>query len=96
MAANIRPTDGVLLGIGEVLARLQEEFPNLTMSKIRYLESQGLVQPGRSPSGYRQFTEEDLRCLDWILRQQREHFLPLKGIREALDCSGGVVPPPAP
>ena len=66
------------------------------MSKIRYLESQGLVEPGRSPSGYRQFTEEDLKCLVWILRQQREHFLPLKVIREVLDRAGGVVPPPEP
>ena len=94
MTATTRSADDVRLGIGEVLERLQEEFPDLTLSKIRYLESQGLVRPSRSASGYRQFTQSDLTRLVWILRQQREHFLPLRVIREILDRAGGVVPPP--
>ena len=94
MTASTRSADDVRLGIGKVLERLQEEFPDLTLSKIRYLESQGLVRPGRSASGYRQFTQSDLTRLVWILRQQREYFLPLRVIRELLDRAGGVVPPP--
>ena len=94
MTAITRSGEDVRLGIGKVLERLREEFPDLTLSKIRYLESQGLVRPGRSASGYRQFTQSDLTRLVWILRQQREYFLPLRVIREILDRAGGVVPPP--
>jgi DNA-binding transcriptional MerR regulator len=72
------------LSIGEVLALLREEFPDITISKIRFLESQGLVDPERTPSGYRKFYEEDVERLRWILRQQREHFLPLKVIKGRL------------
>ncbi len=70
--------------IGDVLAELREEFPDVTVSKIRFLESQGLVSPERTPSGYRKFSERDLQALRWILRQQREKFLPLKVIRQRL------------
>jgi DNA-binding transcriptional MerR regulator len=63
---------------------LREEFPDVTISKIRFLESQGLVNPERSPSGYRKFFEADVERLRWVLRQQREHFLPLKVIRDRL------------
>ena len=63
---------------------LREEFPDVTISKIRFLESQGLVNPERSPSGYRKFFETDVERLRWVLRQQREHFLPLKVIRDRL------------
>ena len=94
MTATTRSVDDVRLGIGKVLERLREEFPDLTLSKIRYLESKGLLRPGRSASGYREFALSDLTRLVWILRQQREHFLPLKVIREILDRAGGVVPPP--
>ena len=94
MTATTRPAGDVRLGIGKVLERLREEFPDLTLSKIRYLESKGLVRPGRSASGYRQFAPSDLTRLVWILRQQREYFLPLKVIREILDRAGGVVPLP--
>jgi DNA-binding transcriptional MerR regulator len=80
------------LTIGEVIERLVEEFPDVTVSKIRFLESQGLVEPGRTPSGYRQFSSEDVGLLRWVLRQQREHFLPLKVIREVLEGTGGKVP----
>ena len=72
------------LSIGEVLALLKEEFPDVTISKIRFLESQGLVDPERTPSGYRKFYDTDVERLQWILRQQREHFLPLKVIKGRL------------
>ena len=72
------------LSIGEVLALLKEEFPDVTISKIRFLESQGLLDPERTPSGYRKFYDTDVERLRWILRQQREHFLPLKVIKGRL------------
>ncbi|MDQ6617224.1 MAG: MerR family transcriptional regulator [Actinomycetota bacterium] len=72
------------LSIGEVLSLLREEFPDVTISKIRFLESQGLLDPERTPSGYRKFYEEDVERLRWILRQQRENFLPLKVIKGRL------------
>jgi len=80
--------DRAYLSIGEVLALLKEEFPDVTISKIRFLESQGLLDPERTPSGYRKFYETDVERLRWILRQQREHFLPLKVIKGRL--RGGV------
>ena len=77
-------TTRTYLSIGDVLTLLREEFPDVTISKIRFLESQGLVNPERSPSGYRKFFEHDVERLRWVLRQQREHFLPLKVIRDRL------------
>jgi DNA-binding transcriptional MerR regulator len=76
---------GPHLSIGEVLAQLRDEFPDITISKIRFLESQGLIDPERTPSGYRKFYDDDLARLRWILYQQKEHFLPLKVIKERLD-----------
>jgi DNA-binding transcriptional MerR regulator len=73
------------VSIGDVLNQLREEFPEITISKIRFLESQGLVDPERTPSGYRKFYAGDIERLRWILREQREHFLPLKVIKERLD-----------
>jgi DNA-binding transcriptional MerR regulator len=73
------------LSIGEVLGVLREEFPDVTISKIRFLESQGLIDPERTPSGYRKFYEADVARLRWILHQQKDHFLPLKVIKERLD-----------
>jgi len=73
------------LSIGEVLALLQAEFPDVTISKIRFLESQGLIDPERTPSGYRKFYEHDIARLRWILCQQRDHFLPLKVIKDRLE-----------
>ena len=64
---------------------LQSEFPDITISKIRFLESQGLLDPERTPSGYRKFYEADVERLRWILRQQQEHFLPLKVIKGRLE-----------
>jgi len=77
--------ESVELSIGEVLELLQEEFPDVTISKIRFLESQGLIQPGRTASGYRRFNGPDVGRLRWILHQQRDNFLPLKVIRQMLD-----------
>lgn len=79
------------MSIGEVLEVLREEFPDVTISKIRFLESQGLVQPERNASGYRQFGDADIERLRWILRQQRDHFLPLKVIRRALERGVDVI-----
>ena len=76
--------DRAYLSIGEVLSLLKDEFPDVTISKIRFLESQGLLDPERTPSGYRKFYESDVERLRWILRQQREHFLPLKVIKGRL------------
>jgi DNA-binding transcriptional MerR regulator len=72
------------LSIGEVINLLRDDFPDVSVSKIRFLESQGLIDPGRSDSGYRQFDEEDLARLRFILQQQRDHFLPLKVIKSKL------------
>jgi DNA-binding transcriptional MerR regulator len=73
------------LSIGEVLVLLQAEFPDVTISKIRFLESQGLVDPERTPSGYRKFYDADIDRLRWVLRQQRDAFLPLKVIKGRLE-----------
>ena len=64
--------------IGEVLSLLQDEFPEVTISKIRFLESQGLIDPERTSSGYRKFSDVDYDRLYWILEQQRDHYLPLR------------------
>jgi len=82
------------LSIGEVLNLLQDEFPDITISKIRFLESQGLLDPERTPSGYRKFYEGDIERLRWILRQQKENFLPLKVIKDRL-ASGQLDEPAA-
>ncbi len=78
--------EGIHRSIGEVLQLVKPEFPDVTISKIRFLESQGLLRPDRTPSGYRKFYEDDVERLRWILRQQREQFLPLKVIKEKLDA----------
>lgn len=72
------------LSIGDVLNHLSAEFPDVTISKIRFLESQGLIAPERTPSGYRKFYESDLLRLRWILLQQKDNFLPLKVIKDRL------------
>jgi len=73
-----------LIRIGEVVRRLREEFPDVSISKIRFLEDEGLISPQRTPGGYRLFDEEDLERLATILRMQRDEFLPLRVIREEL------------
>jgi DNA-binding transcriptional MerR regulator len=81
------------MSIGDVLTLLRQEFPDVTISKIRFLESQGLVNPERTPSGYRKFYEHDVERLRWVLRQQREHFLPLKVIKDRLDDDSTAAAP---
>ena len=84
------------LTIGAVLALLRNEFPDadVTISKIRFLEAEGLVEPGRTPTGYRKFSTADVDRLRYTLRMQRDHFLPLKVIREHLDkIDRGFEPP---
>ncbi len=83
------------MSIGSVLARLRDDFPDVTISKIRFLEAEGLITPERAPSGYRRFSESDYRRLTFVLTAQRDRYLPLKVIREQLDAmdqdtGGGV------
>ncbi len=79
------------LSIGEVLALLQTDFDDITISKIRFLETQGLIDPERTPSGYRKFYPPDVHLLQWVLRQQRDHFLPLRVIRERIDAGDHLI-----
>jgi len=82
------------LGIGEVLAKLRGEFPDISVSKIRFLESAGLIAPARAPSGYRKFGVDDVERLRYILTVQRDQYLPLRVIKERLP--GPAEPLPAP
>lgn len=89
------------LSIGEVIEALRPDFPDVSISKIRFLEAEGLIAPERTGSGYRKFYDDDVKRLRYILSLQRDHFLPLRVIRERLataDADGGVpaVPPAAP
>ena len=83
------------MSIGEVLARLRADFPDVTISKIRFLESEGLVEPERTPSGYRKFSHADVERLRYVLAAQREHYLPLRVIKEHLDAIDRGLEPPA-
>jgi DNA-binding transcriptional MerR regulator len=94
------------LSIGEVLSKLRGDFPDVTISKIRFLESEGLIEPQRTPSGYRKFTSVDLERLRYVLSAQRDQYLPLRVIKENLDAmdrglepatagSGQILPRPA-
>lgn len=74
------------MNIGEVLALLRQDFPDVTVSKIRFLESEGLIEPARAPSGYRRFTHADAERLRFILTVQRDHYLPLRVIKDHLDA----------
>ena len=85
------------LSIGEVLAKLRPEFPDVTISKIRFLESEGLVEPQRTSSGYRKFGHDEIARLRYVLAAQRDRYLPLKVIREHLDAMDrGLEPPEGP
>ena len=84
MSAAEAPSRARLLTIGAVCARLKDEFPDISISKIRYLEDQGLLAPRRTQGGYRLFTEDDVERLETILRLQRDEFLPLRVIRQEL------------
>jgi DNA-binding transcriptional MerR regulator len=85
-------SDHAYLSIGEVLQLLQDEFPDVTISKIRFLESQGLIDPERTPSGYRKFYDPDIDRLKFILREQKDSYLPLKVIKGRLDAGEGTGP----
>ncbi|MGJ3509615.1 transcriptional regulator FtsR [Enemella sp. A6] len=81
--------------IGQVLAILKKDFADISISKIRFLESEGLLTPERAPSGYRLYSEDDIARLRYILRMQRDHYLPHKVIREHLDMMDRGLTPPA-
>ncbi len=83
------------MSIGEVLSLLRADFPEVSISKIRFLEAEGLIEPERTPSGYRKFSHRDVERLRYVLTSQREHYLPLKVIKEHLDAiDRGLEPPP--
>jgi DNA-binding transcriptional MerR regulator len=82
------------VGIGEVLDLLRPEFPDVTVSKIRFLETEGLIQPARSPSRYRKYTTADVERLRFILTAQRDQYLPLRVIKDQLDGWDEDAPPP--
>jgi DNA-binding transcriptional MerR regulator len=83
------------MNIGEVLDRLRPDFPGITIPKIRFLEDKGLIKPERTPAGYRKFSADDVERLRYVLRMQRDHYLPLKVIGEHLDAiDRGLEPPP--
>ena len=83
------------LNIGEVLDQLRPDFPGVTIPKIRFLEDKGLIKPERTPSGYRKFSGADIDRLRYILRMQRDHYLPLRVIGQHLDAiDRGMEPPP--
>ena len=87
------------LSIGEVLDSVRADFPDVSISKIRFLEAEGLIAPERTPAGYRKFFEPDIARLRYILSLQRDHFLPLRVIKERLaeaDASGSYPEPKAP
>ena len=86
------------LSIGEVLESVRDEFPDISISKIRFLESEGLISPERTESGYRKFFDKDVARLRYILGLQRDHFMPLRVIRDRLKNGNGEVlaPPEAP
>src|SRR5437588_10658897 len=90
MAATEAPLRRRLLTIGTVCNRLRDEFPDVSISKIRYLEDQGLLNPRRTQGGYRLFSEDDVERLETILRLQRDEFLPLRVIKEELAAGAGA------
>ena len=93
-----RPGSGreVTRSIGQVLTALSGDFPDVSISKIRFLESEGLITPQRAPSGYRRYAEHDVERLRYVLSVQREHYLPLKVIREHLEMMDRGQTPPEP
>ncbi len=97
MSSDPRSTAPVSRSIGQVLAALKGDFPDISISKIRFLEAEGLIAPERAPSGYRRYAEHDLERLRYVLAVQRDHYLPLKVIKEHLALMDrGETPPPVP
>src|SRR5213595_4113579 len=89
VTASPQTVQSRLLTIGTVCGMLKDEFPDVSISKIRYLEDQGLLNPRRTQGGYRLFSEDDVERLETILRLQRDEFLPLRVIREELEAGAG-------
>jgi DNA-binding transcriptional MerR regulator len=92
---NGAPSAKALMNIGEALALLREDFPGLKESKVRYYESEGLVEPTRTASGYRKYTQADVDRLHYALTMVRDHFMPLKVIKDRLDQIDRGLEPPA-
>jgi DNA-binding transcriptional MerR regulator len=88
-------TAAAYLSIGEVLGQLRPEFPDVTISKIRFLETEGLISPERTPSGYRKFSRDDVSRLRYVLAAQRDNYLPLRVIKSHLDALDRGLEPPA-
>jgi DNA-binding transcriptional MerR regulator len=85
------------MSIGEVLGQLRAEFPDVTISKIRFLEAEGLIEPERTSSGYRKFSRDDVARLRYVLAAQRDHYLPLRVIKTHLEAiDRGLEPPETP
>jgi DNA-binding transcriptional MerR regulator len=84
------------IGIGEAVSTLRREFPDVSVSKLRFLEAEGLVEPLRTPSGYRKYTPEHVERIRYVLSMQRDHYLPLKVIAEHLDALDRGLTPPDP
>jgi DNA-binding transcriptional MerR regulator len=94
-AATQTSTGHARMNIGQVLDELRPDFPGVTIPKIRFLEDKGLIKPERTPSGYRKFSHDDVDRLRYVLRMQRDHYLPLKVIGEHLEAiDRGLEPPP--
>ena len=83
------------MSIGEVLGQLRTEFPDVTISKIRFLEGEGLIEPERTPSGYRKFSRDDVARLRYVLAAQRDQYLPLRVIKQHLEAIDRGLEPPA-
>jgi DNA-binding transcriptional MerR regulator len=95
MVAGSAASSRARMNIGQVLELLRADFPGVTIPKIRFLEDKGLIKPERTASGYRKFSTEDVERLRYVLRMQRDHYLPLKVIGEHLDAiDRGLEPPP--
>lgn len=95
MSAGAAPASRAFMSIGEVLGQLRPEFPDITISKIRFLEDEGLIKPERTSSGYRKFSREDVARLRYVLTAQRDQYLPLRVIKEHLDAIDRGLDPPA-
>src|SRR5437763_9945311 len=89
------PAPRAFMSIGEVLSQLRAEFPDVTISKIRFLEAEGLIEPERTASGYRKFSRDDVSRLRYVLAAQRDHYLPLRVIKTHLDAIDRGLEPPA-
>lgn len=90
-----RASRSAVRSIGQVLGALKQDFPDISISKIRFLESEGLIAPERAPSGYRRYSPSDIERLRYVLSVQRDHYLPLKVIRDHLDMMDRGMSPPA-